>query len=392
MQKPKIFVALSGGVDSATVAAFLKDQGHDVTGIYMKNWSDEFGIENNCPWEQDVADVEKIAKHLDIPWGVYNFEREYRERVLTYFYDEYRAGRTPNPDILCNNLVKFDLFLNKARENGAEYIATGHYGRIARPGNPFPWESHAKLGLFTAQDDHKDQAYFLQRLSLEQISQATFPLGNLYKSEVRVLANHFNLPVAQKKDSQGICFIGEVDVSDFLKKELQTRSGKIRDIDTNEIVGEHQGLWFYTIGQRQGIGIGGIEKGYYVAKKESSTNTLFVAKGHNHEALLKKEVKIENVLLRDAVEPEQTIYTSLRYREEPKVATILLGKNNTATLHFTDKLAWAPAPGQSAMLLESFTEKPTRPDESDFQEIIAIATKSPNERHVRVLGTGVISD
>jgi tRNA-specific 2-thiouridylase len=392
MKKP-IYVALSGGVDSSTVAALLVDAGYDVVGVYMKNWSSEFGIENNCPWEQDVADVEKVAKHLGIQWKVYNFEREYRERVLQYFFDEYKAGRTPNPDILCNNKVKFDLFLEKALSEGAEAIATGHYARRSYRTSVYPWEYIASNGLYTALDESKDQGYFLQRISEYQLSNATFPLGNFYKSEVRKLAKHFSLPVADKKDSQGICFIGDIDVRDFLKRELNTNPGEIVDIDTQTVVGKHQGLWFYTIGQRHGMGIGGMHNPYHVVKKDAEKNILYVGQGADHPMLMAKEITVGGVhAITSFVKDGAKIWVSLRYREQPTPASIYHEKNDSARIVF-DTSAWAPAPGQSALIYEDDIVTPEKTEEADTKTLLTNFTNAQQttpKRFTRIVGGGII--
>lgn len=386
----KIYVALSGGVDSATVAAILVEKGFDVTGVYMKNWSSDFGIENNCPWEEDVADVEKVAKHLGIEWKTFNFEKEYRARVLQYFYDEYRAGRTPNPDILCNNLVKFDLFLNRARAEGAEAIATGHYARRAIQESPFSWEENKPLGLYTAIDESKDQGYFLQRLSQEQLSFATFPLGNLFKSEVRVLAKHYSLPVAAKKDSQGICFIGDIDVRDFLKRELKTKPGDIVDIDSGKTVGQHQGLWFYTIGQRQGLGIGGVEIPYYVVKKEQESNRIYVSHGRENEYLHAKEITIDAINeVSENILDNAKVWVSLRYREAPKKAMFHKSGDKKGTIVFDD-YGWAPAPGQSALMYETNIAEASSAPSEDVSEIMKKVDLPNAERMTKILGGGII--
>jgi tRNA-specific 2-thiouridylase len=398
----KIYVALSGGVDSSVVAALLVERGYDVTGVYMKNWSNNNGISDTCPWEEDVAEVEKVANHLGIPWKVYNFEKEYKERILNYFFHEYKVGRTPNPDILCNNLVKFDLFAKKVFAEGATHVATGHYAR--RQGTQgFPWEQTGELGLYTAIDSTKDQCYFLQRLSKEQLENALFPLGGLYKSEVRVLAKQFNLPNALRKDSQGICFIGDIDVKDFIRKNLQTNPGDIIDTDSGKIVGKHQGLWFYTIGQRQGIEIASSGEPYFVVGKNAVNNQLEIARGHEHHLLRKKIIKITDLhSMTEKIQDGQLLLAALRYREVPQLARIKILDDESAELvAMTEKLFWAAAPGQGVLLYEDtevgkFAER----REPVFSAVNAevkqcigeyFTVRESLERYVRIIGAATIA-
>ncbi len=389
---------MSGGVDSAVVAALLVKAGFDVTGVYMKNWADNFGVSARCPWEEDVEDVKKVAEHLNIPWKVFNFEKEYKERILDYFFAEYKAGRTPNPDILCNNLVKFDLFAERAFAEGATHIATGHYAR-RRSNQGFSWEEQGELGLFTALDSTKDQGYFLQRLSSLQLETALFPLGNYYKSEVRVLAKAFGLPNAEKKDSQGICFIGDIDVRDFIKEHLDTNPGDIVDDETNLVVGRHQGLWFYTIGQRQGIGVSSADSPYFVVEKQVETNQLRIAKGHNNSKLLRKQIQLENIhTISSDLNENQEILVSLRYREKPAKAVISKIVNGFAQLVSQEsKGFWAAAAGQGVIIYRN----------ADQQEFAQVAAKSNSSvdlykyftdsetrraiRNIEILGAGVIA-
>lgn len=390
---------MSGGVDSSVVAALLVDQGYDVVGVYMKNWSENSGISNSCPWEEDIAEVEKVAKHLNIQWKVYNFEKEYKERVLDYFFSEYKAGRTPNPDILCNNLIKFDLCATRARAEGAHYLATGHYAR-RRSRDGFSWEMQGDLGLYTAIDATKDQGYFLQRVSREQLEFALFPLGNLYKSEVRALARHYQLPNAERKDSQGICFIGDIDVRDFIREHLQTMSGDIRDVDQDIIVGKHSGLWFYTIGQRQGIGIASNTEPYFVVGKNASKNELEIARGHNHPLLRKKEIMLHDVHLLDGEFHDNIeVCVSLRYREKPQQATLVTNQNQFKLVAGGETGFWAPAPGQSVLLyekgeLERFQEsRKVAVSAGNHVDSITLKenfTRSETLRSVRILGGGYI--
>jgi tRNA-uridine 2-sulfurtransferase len=337
--KNKVFVAISGGVDSAVTAALLKKQGYDVTGVFMKNWSSvDFGISDECPWEKDLEDTIDICKTLDIPHKTYNFEKEYREYILENFFNEYERGNTPNPDVLCNKYIKFDSFLKKALSEGADLIATGHYSKT----------NGGKL--FKANDKSKDQTYFLYQLSKEQLQKSLFPLGHLTKKEVRELAKEFKLPVAEKKDSQGLCFVGKVNIKDFLKNRLQEQEGDIIDISTGEIVGKHKGVWFYTNGQRQGIGIGGKKEPYFVAERDVKKNILYVAEGKDSEFLWKKKILIKNIHLIDpeCTLPAKNLTGTLRYRSPD--TSIKIEREGQNYIVLFDKPQWAPAVGQSLVI------------------------------------------
>ncbi|MFA5602712.1 MAG: tRNA 2-thiouridine(34) synthase MnmA [Bacilli bacterium] len=288
----KVVVGMSGGVDSAVAALLLKRQGYDVVGLFMRNWDSTINNDvlgnpnlNNdiCPQEGDYNDALKVCEKLDIPLHRIDFVKEYWDYVFTYFLEELKRGRTPNPDVMCNKYIKFDPFIKEAKRLGAEYIATGHYARIIDD------------NLYKAIDENKDQSYFLCQLTKNQLSNVLFPVGELTKEEVRKIAKDNDLTVADKKDSTGICFIGERNFSEFLKNYLPSKKGKIVNIDTNEEVGIHYGLMNYTIGQRRGLNIGGNENRLFVVGKNLDKNILYVGLGSDHEALYSNEAIIEQM-------------------------------------------------------------------------------------------------
>ncbi|MBD3280355.1 tRNA 2-thiouridine(34) synthase MnmA [Candidatus Dojkabacteria bacterium] len=342
----KVFVALSGGVDSSVSAALLVDQGYDVTGVYMKNWSgDNFGIQDDCPWEKDQEDAKSVCDHLGISFRSFNFEKEYREKVVEYFFAEYKAGRTPNPDVMCNKEIKFHLFLKRALEEGADMIATGHYVRRK--------EEQSVFKLLKGVDENKDQSYFLYNITQEQLSKTLFPIGDLEKAEVRDLAKKYNLPVADKPDSQGICFIGEIDVQEFLRSRIDPHKGDIVDIDSGKKVGEHDGVEFFTLGQREGIGVGGTKEPYFVVDKDGKKNILYVGMGSDHQKLYKKEVNIENLHLINSASSfeeliERELTASVRYRQKPQPGKLIQIEDELKFIFENSQRAVTP--GQSLVL------------------------------------------
>jgi tRNA-specific 2-thiouridylase len=297
----KVYVGMSGGVDSSVTAALLQQQGYQVTGVYMKNWSQDLpGFV--CPWQEDYQDAKRVAVQLGIDFKMYDFETQYRHKVVDYMVAEYRAGRTPNPDVMCNQEVKFKLFLETALEDGADLIATGHYARI-KDGQ-----------LFAGLDPAKDQSYFLYRVTKEALRQSLMPIGELKKTEVRKLAKKLGLATADKKDSQGICFVGKVGIKEFLLNELGPQPpGPIVD-QTGKEIGEHDGAIFYTIGQRHGLNVGG-GLPYYVARKDMKTNTIYVTTDLDDKSLWTKEIKLNDPHWINKKPPASKNYQArLRYR------------------------------------------------------------------------------
>ncbi|MFH1171191.1 MAG: tRNA 2-thiouridine(34) synthase MnmA [bacterium] len=339
--RERVVVALSGGVDSAVAALLLKESGYAVSAVYMENWK-KSKLTPQCTTEEDRRDALRVALHLGIPFDVVNFERQYEELVIEYFYREYEAGRTPNPDVVCNKEIKFRTFLEKALSSGVKKIATGHYARNVLRGT-----THQ---LLKGTDSNKDQSYFLYAMTQEQLSRTLFPVGSMTKPEVRKKAREAGLPNADKPDSQGICFVGQVDIVSLLRQRIPEHPGPVTTAD-GKIVGEHRGLSFYTIGQREGLGIGGGVP-YYVAKKLSTTNTLVVAHGNSDPALYALKVVASNVHWISGDEPHFPLHVqaALRYRQQPQDAVVTKQKNGVFVQF--EKPQRAITPGQSIVFYE----------------------------------------
>jgi tRNA-specific 2-thiouridylase len=361
--KMRVVVGLSGGVDSAVTAHLLKQQGHEVVGIFMKNWEDD-DDSDYCSSNIDFVDAAAVADVLGIEIEHINFAADYKDRVFAEFLREYQAGRTPNPDILCNAEIKFKAFLDHAMRLGAEKIATGHYARVRQAPTGL-WE------LLKGLDAGKDQSYFLHRLNQAQLSKTLFPVGELHKTEVRRIAGEIGLPNAKKKDSTGICFIGERPFRDFLNRYIAKAPGPIKS-DSGRVIGEHVGLSFYTLGQRQGLGIGGVKaKGaqlkalqaqgmrgagehepWFVARKDLAHNTLWVVQGHDHPWLLSNRLQAQDCSWVAGVAPHLgTMAAKTRYRQADAPCELLASSDAACELHF-GQAQWAVTPGQSAVLYD----------------------------------------
>jgi tRNA-specific 2-thiouridylase len=354
-KKGRVVVGMSGGVDSSVTAWLLKQQGYDVLGLFMKNWEDDDDSEY-CSTRQDWLDAVSVADLIGVDIEAVNFAAEYKDRVFADFLREYSAGRTPNPDVLCNAEIKFKAFLDHAMSLGAEHIATGHYARV----RSIETAQGAQFQLLKALDATKDQSYFLHRLNQAQLSRTLFPLGELPKTEVRRLAQSIGLPNAAKKDSTGICFIGERPFREFLNRYLPTQPGPICTPDGAR-VGQHHGLSFYTLGQRKGLGIGGVKgsqrtdgtaDAWYVARKDISSNTLYVVQGHEHAWLQSYELKAQDASWIAGTAPAPGDYAAkIRYRQTDAPCSLTEPGETTFSLQFA-QAQWAVTPGQSAVLYQ----------------------------------------
>ncbi|MGX9221563.1 tRNA 2-thiouridine(34) synthase MnmA [Massilia varians] len=352
MSKKKVVIGMSGGVDSSVAAWMLKEQGYEVIGLFMKNWEDDDDSEY-CSTRQDWIDAASVADVVGVDIEAVNFAAEYKDRVFAEFLREYQAGRTPNPDVLCNAEIKFKAFLDHAMKLGADLIATGHYARVR--------EKDGRHELLKAFDHTKDQSYFLHRLNQAQLSKSLFPLGEIPKTEVRKIAERLGLPNAQKKDSTGICFIGERPFREFLNRYLSHKPGPMK-LDTGETVGEHIGLSFYTLGQRKGIGIGGLKsrknadgtsEPWFVARKDVASNTLYIVQGHDHPWLLSPHLEAAQASWTAGEPPVsgKVLSAKTRYRQADVACTVHADGMDRFALDF-EEAQWAVTPGQSAVLYD----------------------------------------
>ncbi len=348
--KEHVIVGMSGGVDSSVAAHLLKQQGYQVSGLFMKNWEED-DTEEYCAAAQDLKDATQVCEKLDIELHEVNFAHEYWENVFEHFLRDYEAGRTPNPDILCNKEIKFKEFLLQAQSLGADYIATGHYVARGEPAS----HSASEYTLLKGLDDNKDQSYFLYTLQQHQIAKSLFPLGEISKPEVRAIADQQGFITHNKKDSTGICFIGERRFKDFLSEYLKPNPGNMVS-ETGEIVNQHDGLMYYTLGQRQGLDIGGAGDAWYVAGKDLARNELLVVQGHDHPALFTKTTQAQTLDWVSEQPPElnQVVQAKTRYRQPDQECKIVSIGDNDITVEFSQPQR-AVTPGQALVLYNGRT-------------------------------------
>lgn len=377
MMKKRVVVGLSGGVDSSVAAYLLQEQGYEVIGMFMKNWHDDsVTISNECPWLDDSNDAMIVAQHLGIPFQAIDLSEEYKKRIVDYMFAEYQRGRTPNPDVLCNREIKFDVFLNNALKLGADFVATGHYARkdeLIKDGKPI-------YRLLSGKDSNKDQSYFLCQLTQAQLSRSLFPIGALNKPDVRAIAKKIGLVTAEKKDSQGLCFVGKVHLPDFLQQRLQSKKGLVIELpdsasafrnghsaddlvslttpyslDATEgrVVGEHNGAHYYTIGQRKGLNLGGHAKPLFVIGTDTTENIIFTGMGEDHPGLYRQGLFISRddehwirTDLKLAVGETRKYLGRIRYRQRLDPCT--LHKKNEGLYIIFDKPQKSITPGQFA--------------------------------------------
>jgi tRNA-uridine 2-sulfurtransferase len=380
--KKRVVVGLSGGVDSSVTAYLLKEQGYEVIGMFMKNWHDDtVTISKECPWLDDSNDAMIVAQHLGIPFQTIDLSSEYKTRIVDYMFAEYKAGRTPNPDVLCNREIKFDVFLDAATKLGADFVATGHYcrkGEVEKDGKTI-------YQLLAGKDPNKDQSYFLCQLTQKQLAKALFPIGELLKPEVRAIAKDAGLATAEKKDSQGLCFVGKVHLPEFLQQRLEPKKGKVIEVpfdstafvngfdaedlvaltkpyslnpELGEVVGEHNGAHYYTIGQRRGLNIGGYEKPLFVIGTDTDLNVIYTGSGDDHPGLYRKGLFIPNADehwiredLKLKVGESKTIQARIRYRQPLENCT--LHKKENGLYIIFDRPQRGVTPGQFAAWYEN---------------------------------------
>lgn len=374
----RVVVALSGGVDSSVAASLLVKQGYDVVGIFMKNWHDDtVTISNECPWVEDSYDAMIVAEKLSIPFQTIDLSKEYQERIIDYMFNEYKIGNTPNPDVLCNREIKFDVFLEIAKNLGADYVATGHYCRVVSENNQFK--------LLSGKDLNKDQSYFLCQLSQKQLSKLMFPVGELDKKEVRLIAKEQDLVTAEKKDSQGLCFVGKVKLPEFLQQKLKIKKGIVVKISNNnsqyidtpdynnhslenlrklakpfdyslkdgDVLGEHDGAHFFTVGQRKGLAIGGSKEPLFVIKTDVINNIVYVGEGKDHPGLYRKVLFIKNKDFHkvrtdfDYKNVNNKFESRIRYRQPLQESKLVFGESGVFMIF--DNLQSAISKGQFAV-------------------------------------------
>lgn len=347
--KVRVVVGMSGGVDSSVTALLLKRQGFDVIGVFMKNWddTDEFGV---CTAEEDAEDVRRVCDQIGIPYYTVNFEEEYRDKVFEYFLEEYRRGRTPNPDVMCNREIKFGEFLQKALDLGADVIATGHYARVSLV--------DGKYELQRGVDTNKDQSYFLHALNQSQLARAMFPIGHLNKPDVRKIADEAGLATAKKKDSTGVCFIGERNFKEFLSQYLPAKPGNMVDLVSGDIKGRHDGLMYYTLGQRQGLGIGGSGNGepWFVADKDLESNTLYVVQGDTHYSLYSVALTATDInwISPEALAESESIRCTAKFRyRQPDQGVTLTAQDGGVFQVVFDTPQKAITPGQAVVFYDN---------------------------------------
>ncbi|MFC5591101.1 tRNA 2-thiouridine(34) synthase MnmA [Sporosarcina soli] len=339
----RVVIGMSGGVDSSVAALLLKEQGYDVIGIFMKNWddTDEFGV---CTATEDYEDVIQVCNEIGIPYYAVNFEQQYWDKVFTYFLEEYKAGRTPNPDVMCNKEIKFKAFLDHAMSLGADYLATGHYAQVV--------EVEGGVSMLRGKDENKDQTYFLNQLSQEQLQKVMFPIGHMEKSDVRKKAVEAGLTTATKKDSTGICFIGERNFKEFLGQYLPAQPGDMKTMD-GKTVGRHDGLMYYTIGQRHGLGIGGAGDPWFVLGKDLASNVLLVGQNFHNDALYSDSLIATDVSFSTVRELPATFECTakFRYRQPDTKVTVELVGDGTAIVRFAEPVR-AITPGQAVVFYD----------------------------------------